>query len=126
MSEKRFENLWDWNEAENLAGKIYETVSKFPSEEKYLLASQLKRAAVSVFSNIAEGCGRGTDKDYSRFLIQARGSIQEILAQLHFAKSRGYISKEEYEIFYQRYNRLAAAINNHVNFLRGENKEEDK
>jgi len=123
MSEKRFEELWDWQEAENLALEIYQVTSRFPSEEKYILVSQLRRAAISVFSNIAEGCGRGTDKDYSRFLIQARGSIQEILAQLHFSKIKKYISDDEYKILYQRYNKLAAGINNHIGFLRTQEKE---
>jgi four helix bundle protein len=122
MSEKRFDELWDWQEAEDLAQEIYRVVNKFPSEEKYNLISQLRSAAVSVFSNIAEGCGRGTDKDYVRFLINARGSTQEILAQLHFAETMNYISEEEYKMFYQRYNKLAAAINNHINFLRSKKK----
>lgn len=118
MSEKRFDELWDYREAEDLAKEIYRITSLFPSTEKYLLVAQLRSAAVSVFSNIAEGCGRGTDKDYSRFLIQARGSVEEILAQLRFSRSVGYVSDKDYEMLYRRYNRLAAGINNHINFLR--------
>lgn len=118
MSEKRFDELWDWQEAEDLAMEIYQITSRFPLEEKYILVSQLRRAAISVFSNIAEGCGRSTDLDYSRFLVQARGSTQEVLAQLHFAKRKNYISESEYSMFFQRYNKLAAGINNHINFLR--------
>ena len=120
METKCFFDLWDWNEAESLADEIYLITFKFPIEEKYGLISQLRSAAVSVFSNIAEGSGRGSFKDYVRFLINARGSIQEVLAQLHFSKKRKYISNEEYEKLFCRYNRLAAAINNHIKSLRSE------
>lgn len=127
MQTKSFYELWDWNEAEGLADDIYQITSKFPSEEKYCLSSQLRSATVSVFSNIAEGSGRGSRKDYIRFLINARGSIQEILAQLHFARTRKYISKEDYETMFRRYNHLAASLNNHIKSLRtGDNDHEDK
>lgn len=120
MQTKSFYELWDWNEAERLADEIYLITSKFPVEERYGLTSQLRSAVVSVFSNIAEGSGRGSFKDYVRFLINARGSIQEVLAQLHFSRTRKYITPEEYEKMFRRYNHLAASINNHIKSLRDE------
>jgi len=123
MQTKSFYELWDWNEAERLADEVYLITSKFPVEERYGLTSQLRSAAVSVFSNIAEGSGRGSYKDYVRFLINARGSIQEVLAQLYFSRTRKYITSEEYESMFRRYNHLAASINNHIKSLRDEDKE---
>jgi len=125
MQTKSFYELWDWNEAERLADEIYLLTLKFPLEERYCLISQLRSAAVSVFSNIAEGSGRGSYKDYVRFLINARGSIQEVLAQLHFSRTRKYISPEEYETMFRRYNHLAASINNHIKSLRAEDSDSE-
>jgi len=114
MQTKSFYELWDWNEAERLADEIYLITAKFPLEERYGLISQLRSAAVSVFSNIAEGSGRGSYKDYVRFLINACGSIQEVLAQLHFSRTRKYVSSGDYERLFRSYNHLAASINNHI------------
>lgn len=118
METKTFYDLWDWQEAEELASEIYRVTKNFPVEEKFTLISQLRSAAISVFSNIAEGSGRGTYKDNVRFLLMARGSIKEVLAQLHFSKKLGYIVFVDYENLFQRYNRLAAALNNHIKSLR--------
>lgn len=125
MKIKSFYELWDWNESEKLADEIYLVTSGFPIEERYGLISQLRSAAVSVFSNIAEGSGRGSFRDYVRFLINARGSIQEILAQLHFSRLRKYISTEKYEELFRAYNRLAASINNHIRSLRSKNNDDE-
>lgn len=123
MSIKNFFDLWDWREAEDLADEIYGVTLGFPKEEKYILVAQLRAAAISIFSNIAEGSGRGTYKDYSQFLIQARGSAKEVIAQLHFANRGKYLSDEKFLELFNRYNRLAAAINNHINSLKPDQQE---
>jgi len=76
----------------DFAKMVYAFVRQLPTEEKYALADQLRRAGISVPSNIAEGNGRGSNKDYAHFLAIARGSLFETLTQLELAKSFGYIS----------------------------------
>jgi len=73
-----YRDLRVWQSAMELTGNIYRATKKFPAEEKYGLSSQLRRAAVCVASNIAEGKGRSSDKELLQFLSRARGSVYEI------------------------------------------------
>lgn len=73
-----YRELHVWQEAMKLVSSIYDATRTFPSEERYGLVSQLRRAAVSIPSNIAEGKGRWTDKEFHRFLAIARGSLFEV------------------------------------------------
>lgn len=73
---------------------VYQLVKSFPKEEIYALTSQLKRASVSIPSNIAEGYGRNSDKSFSHFLDISRGSLFEIETQLIIAKELGFISDD--------------------------------
>ena len=82
-----------WQRAIELVADIYSCTRSFPREEIYGLASQLRRAAVSVPSNIAEGKGRRTDKEFLLFLHLARGSVFEVETQLTIAGLLGYIRK---------------------------------
>jgi len=82
---ERFEDLRVWQAGMNLATTIYELTALLPASEKFGLTSQLRRAAVSVPSNIAEGWGRGSRNDYLRFLRIARGSLYEVKTQLLIA-----------------------------------------
>ena len=93
-----YRNLIVWQKAMQFTRLVYSLVKVFPVEERYALADQLRRAVVSVASNIAEGCGRATNKDYAHFLAIARGSLYETMTQLELAQSLGYIdSLEEIE-----------------------------
>lgn len=87
-----FKNLIVWQKAMELTKLVYAVARQFPVEEKYALADQLRRAASSVPSNIAEGNGRAGNKDYAHFLAIARGSLYEAITQLELAQSLGYIS----------------------------------
>jgi len=82
---RKYQQLIVWQKAMLLVSEIYRLTQGFPDNEKFGLTSQLRRAAVSVPSNIAEGSGRGSDKDFCRFLYQARGSLTEIETQLLIA-----------------------------------------
>ena len=86
-----FENLVVYQRSLVLVEHIYLLSQKFPKEEMYALNSQIRRAAVSVPSNIAEGNGRGTRQDYARFLSIARGSLYETMTQVEIARRQGYI-----------------------------------
>jgi len=92
MSQVRsYKDLTVWQKARELVKQIYTASKGFPKEETYGLAQQIRRAAVSVPSNIAEGYGRGTRKDYIRFLYTARGSLYEVETQLFLAQDMEYL-----------------------------------
>lgn len=84
-----------WKKACDLAKEIYQITKVFGTEEQFGLISQLRRAAVSVPSNIAEGCGRNSSKDTMRFLFIARGGLYEIETQIILAYDFGHIKSQE-------------------------------
>ena len=90
-----FKKLDIWKKGRVLVKVIYNVTKVFPDDEKYGLTSQMRRCAVSIPSNIAEGCGRNTDKDLSRFLHIAIGSICELETQLYLSHDVGYIDEKE-------------------------------
>ena len=87
MSARDFRDLLVWQKAMDLAKQVYEVSKIFPSAEQFGLTSQIRRSAVSVVSNIAEGQGRETPGDFARFLNIARGSLAELQTQLILAKN---------------------------------------
>ena len=92
-----FRNLNAYIKAKELVSQVYALIKKFPKEEQYALCDQLRRAVISIPSNIAEGSGRLTTKDQSHFYSIAYGSLMEILAQLDVACDLGCITKEEFQ-----------------------------
>lgn len=89
-----FKDLKAWQRSMDLAVAIYEVTASFPNEERFALVDQMRRSAISVISNIAEGYGRGTDKDLTHFLYMARGSANELSAQIELAKRLRYVSDD--------------------------------
>ena len=90
-----FRDLDVWKRAVDLTKVIYSITNKFHHEEQYGLSGQLRRAAVSISSNIAEGCGRRTSKDCVGFLHNATGSVNEVESELLVAKELGYLKEIE-------------------------------
>jgi len=90
-----FRKLIVWQKAMELVRMVYQTSKGFPADERYALTDQLRRAVVSIPSNIAEGSGRASNRDYAHFLSIARGSLYETMTQLEIAQSLGYI--DEYD-----------------------------
>ena len=84
-------NLNVWKMGIELVKMTYEMVSQFPKSEEYALSLQMRRSAVSIPSNIAEGCGRETDKDLYNFLNIASGSVAELQTQVIISKELGYV-----------------------------------
>ena len=91
---KSYKDLLIWQKGIKIVILVYQLVKSFPKEEIYALTSQLKRASVSISSNIAEGYGRNSDKSFSHFLDISRGSLFEIETQLIIAKELGFISDD--------------------------------
>jgi len=93
MEERDFgyRNLIVWQKSMAFMELVYSLARKFPQEERYALSDQLRRAVVSIASNIAEGCGRASNKDYAHFLAIARGSLYETMTQLEMAWRIGYV-----------------------------------
>jgi four helix bundle protein len=90
-----FRDLRVWQEAMKLTVEIYRASGSFPKQEQFGLTQQIRRASVSVPSNIAEGKGRGTDKDFAHFLYHARGSLLEVQTQVLLAEQLEYLSAQE-------------------------------
>ena len=82
-----------WHESMKLCRSVYEFTQSFPKQEMYGLTAQMRRAAVAIPSNLAEGRGRGTRKDYRQFVIVARGSAAELETQVILAKDLGFLDE---------------------------------
>jgi four helix bundle protein len=93
---KDFRNLKVWERSHQLVLRVYDHTRPFPKDELYGLTSQLRRATASIPTNIAEGCGRGTDPDFARFLQMAMGSASETDYLLLLSKDLCYLSEAEY------------------------------
>lgn len=95
MAVQMYRDLIAWQKSIELVTDVYRCTSKFPKEEIYGLTSQLRRAAVSVPSNIAEGQGRHSTGEFRHFLGQARGSLFEVETQILIARQLGYLGEQE-------------------------------
>jgi len=95
-------------------------VDKFPKKEDYGLSSQLRRAVVSISSNIAEGCGRRTDKDTIKFLYIALGSAKEVQSQLYIAKEFGYLDDDILKELDIELEEISKMIMGFANYIFGE------
>ena len=95
MQVKCYRDLIAWQKAMLLVAEVYRLTAGFPREEVYGLKSQLRRASVSVPSNIAEGHGRATRGEYVQFLCHARGSLCELETQIILSQQLGYVTQEQ-------------------------------
>lgn len=94
---KNFKNLNVWQKSHQLALSVYKNTSDFPKSEVYGLTSQIRRSAVSVPSNIVEGCGRNSDAELRRFLTIAHGSAAELSYQLFLSYELNFLPKDIHE-----------------------------
>ncbi len=106
-----FTDIEAWKASHALALLIYKTTGLFPKEEQYGLTSQLRRAGVSVASNIAEGYGRSTKNDRERFYTMASGSLYEVKSQLILARDLKYIDENCFETLAQQANAAHRLLN---------------
>ena len=95
MKSSDFRELKVWQKAMDLTVEIYSIVKLLPQEETYALSDQMRRAAVSIPSNIAEGRGRGTDKEFVHYLLMSRGSLWELSTQLVICERLHYLDQAQ-------------------------------
>ncbi len=98
---KTFRDLLIWQKAMALVTNTYSVTSQFPKEELFGLTSQIRRSSISIPSNIAEGFGRGTNKDYHRFLTISIGSLFEFQTQIEISYNLKYISETEFNTIFE-------------------------
>jgi len=107
-----FEKLEIWQEAINFADMVYTLTRNFPEDERFGLTNQMRRAAVSISSNLAEGGSRSSRIDNARFVELATGSLFEVISQATISKQQGFLSE-------MNYNRLYAACEKQSKMLSG-------
>src|SRR5437867_3228657 len=95
-----FEKLDVWQRAIDFADLIYNHTRRFPSGERFGLTNQMRRAAVSISSNIAEGTSRMSQTDFGRFIEIATGSVFEVVSQTFIGRRQGFINEEDFRVLY--------------------------
>ncbi len=106
----RFEKLEVWQKAVDFADRVYAVTQRFPDDERFGLTSQMRRASVSISSNIAEGSGRSSDRDFARFIGIAYGSLMEVVSQAQVALRRAFLPSEARDELYERAEELARML----------------
>lgn len=119
MSVKYFEDLEIWKEARNLTKKMYDITKIGQFAKDYGLTDQIRRASVSIMSNISEGFERGGNQEFIQFLYIAKGSCGEVRTQLYVALDQGYINKEKFNELFKSFKRLSVMISNLIDHLKG-------
>jgi len=107
-----------WIESRKLANLIYNISKQFPKEEVYGLTNQLRRSAVSIPSNIAEGCGRQTSKDTINFLHISRGSLYELETQCFLALDQQYIDEKQFNEAFALAQSCKRLLNGFINYYK--------
>jgi four helix bundle protein len=114
---KDFRKFKVWEKAHNFTLQVYRLTRNFPSDERFGLTAQLRRAAASVPTNIAEGCGRDSERELARFMSIAAGSASEVEYQLILACDLNYIQDETYGELHQQVNELKKMLNSFIKKL---------
>ncbi|MHB0756758.1 four helix bundle protein [Polaribacter sp. M15] len=107
-----------WKYSRGLVKEVYLLTKKYPKEEMYGLTNQVRRCAVSVPSNIAEGIGRQSNKETIHFLFIAKGSLQEVETQLYLSFDLGYMSKEDLKNILEKVISCKKLLNGFINYYK--------
>jgi four helix bundle protein len=113
-----FENLDVWREAMDFAKRLYEATERFPSTEQFGLISQLRRASISISTNIAEGKGRFHKKEFVQFLYISRGSLYETITLVKLAKQLGFLSKDLHDQLLGTAKQILSRLSGLINSLK--------
>ncbi len=117
---KSFENVKAWQLGREFKNKIYIILKNFSRDEIYCLVQQIRRAAISITANIAEGYGRYSFQENIQFCRISRGSTSEVLDHLYTALDQNYIAENKFNELYQEVKAIEKAINGYIMFLQGQ------
>jgi four helix bundle protein len=115
---ERFEDIESWKKSRELTKQVYEITSIGEFKRDFGLKDQLRKAAVSILSNIAEGFERGGDQEFLQFLAVAKGSCGEVRAQLYVALDQGYLPRDRFESLTALTNEISRLISGFMQYLR--------
>ena len=115
----KFEDIESWKKARRLTNQIYQTTATGEFVRDFSLKDQIRRASVSVLSNIAEGFERGGDKEFLQFLAIAKGSCGEVRAQLYVALDQGYLSPEVFDQLSKNATEVSQLLSGFIRYLKG-------
>lgn len=115
---QRFEDIQAWQEARSLTNEIYSDSGSGQWAKDYALRDQIRRASISVMSNIAEGFERRTDAEFAHFLSMAKASASEVKAQLYVALDQGYINQDRFNSLYERFDKVNRYLGSFIRYLR--------
>src|SRR5438034_6231992 len=114
---RKFEDIESWKRARKLANEIYNVTAVGRFTRDFGLRDQIRRASISILSNIAEGFERGGDKEFLQFLAVAKGSCGEVRAQLYIAVDQGYLSQDLFERLFDKLNEIGRLISGLMKYL---------
>jgi four helix bundle protein len=117
MKIKKFEDLESWKKARLLTNRVYEATTVGNFTRDFGLKDQIRRASISILSNIAEGFERGGDKEFLQFLAVAKGSCGEVRAQLYIALDQGYLSQDLFERLLNNADEIGRMISGLMKYL---------
>ncbi len=112
-----FEKLETWQRAIDFANEVYRITRAFPNDERFGLTNQMRRAAVSISSNIAEGTSRSSRADYARFVEIAAGSVFEIVSQSCISRDQDFLKSEDFEKLYANAEELSRMLSGLRSYL---------
>lgn len=118
---RNFRTLEIWKRSFKLSLDVYDLTDQYPKEERFALTSQTTRSAVSIPSNISEGCGRSSDKDLARFIDNSLGSAFELETQLLIGQARGYDKTNVIDSILDELNQIQRMVNKYLQTLRPKN-----
>ena len=116
---RKHHDLITWQKAIEIVKDIYTETSRFPKDEKYVLTAQMRRSAISIPSNIAEGAARTSDREFLNYLSIARGSLSELETQIIISKKLGYIQNDT--CLLEKINDVYGLINGLINSVKQRN-----
>ncbi|HET6670855.1 MAG TPA: four helix bundle protein [Pyrinomonadaceae bacterium] len=115
---ERFEDIRSWKKSRELTKQIYEITSQGDFKRDFGLRDQIRKASVSILSNIAEGFERGGDQEFLQFLAVAKGSCGEVRAQLYVAYDQGYLARDKFELLSKSAQEVSGLISAFMRYLR--------
>jgi len=114
---RNWKDLIVWQECHKLVIEIYNLMKSFPKDETFGLCSQIKRAVISIPTNIVEGHSKSSNKEFVRFLYISRGSLEELKYLLYLSKDLGFINLQDYELLEEKLSKIGYLLNNFMKSL---------